>query len=189
MKTTTLLLALAASAFAQGPLAPPAAPAPSMKTLDQIEARTPIPNTPYDDSLPNTGSYYTISAPGSYYLTGNISVPENRHGIIIAQGINNVTLDLNGFTITINSVRGYSGIYMAGNKSRITIYNGNINNKSYVAGAGDGDFGADVPKYLFGGIVGDNLKNILVSQVHVRNSRGKGIYLEPVPNPANPCWI
>lgn len=32
------------SAFAQGPLSPTAAPAPTMKTLQQVEPRTPITN-------------------------------------------------------------------------------------------------------------------------------------------------
>jgi hypothetical protein len=42
--------------LAQGSLTPPpGAPAPTMKTLDQIEARTPISSAPF-----------TISAPGSY---------------------------------------------------------------------------------------------------------------------------
>jgi hypothetical protein len=43
---------------AQGSLTPPGAPAPAMKTLAQIEPRTPIASAPF-----------TISAPGSYYLT------------------------------------------------------------------------------------------------------------------------
>ena len=34
------------SLLAQGSLTPPGAPAPTMKTLDQIEARTPITNRP-----------------------------------------------------------------------------------------------------------------------------------------------
>jgi len=47
--------------FAQGSLTPPGAPAPMMKSLDQIEARTPIDaaHTPGD---PN--NQFIISAPG-----------------------------------------------------------------------------------------------------------------------------
>jgi hypothetical protein len=49
--------------FAQGILTPPGAPTPTMKTLDQIEARTPISSLPF-----------TITGPGSYYLTKSLNV-------------------------------------------------------------------------------------------------------------------
>lgn len=39
----------------------------------------------------------TISQPGSYKLTGNLTVPQGVKGIVIS--VANVTLDLNGFTI------------------------------------------------------------------------------------------
>ena len=48
--------------FAQGSLTSPGAPAPTMKTLAQIEPRTPISSAPF-----------TISVPGSYYLTTNLT--------------------------------------------------------------------------------------------------------------------
>jgi hypothetical protein len=72
MKTPLKLAALALLAtfslqpsalLAQGSLTPPGAPAPTMKTLAQIEPRTPIAAAPF-----------TISAPGSYYLTTNLTV-------------------------------------------------------------------------------------------------------------------
>src|SRR4051812_49280805 len=74
------------SAFGQGGLTPPGAPAPTMKTLDQIEARTLISAVPF-----------TIDASGSYYLTNNVSVTTGDAITIAASG---VVLDLNGFTIT-----------------------------------------------------------------------------------------
>ena len=74
------------TAFAQGSLTPPGAPAPTMKTLAQIEPRTPISSAPF-----------IISAAGSYYLTTNLTVSA---GNAITIGTNNVTLDLNGFTIS-----------------------------------------------------------------------------------------
>src|SRR5437868_13887701 len=72
--------------FAQGNLTPPGAPAPTMKTLDQVEARIPISSVPY-----------TISASGSYYLTTNVTATVSNAITIAASG---VTLDLNGFTIS-----------------------------------------------------------------------------------------
>ncbi len=72
---------------AQGNLTPPGAPAPTMKTLDQIDAklekRTPISSLPF-----------TISQSGSYYLTGNLS---GTSGINVNVG--NVVIDLNGFDL------------------------------------------------------------------------------------------
>jgi hypothetical protein len=80
--------------FAQGSLTPPGAPAPTMKTLAQIEPRTPInaTNTPGDSF-----SLFTITRPGAYYLTTNITGVAGRNGIGIAA--DNVTLDLNGFAL------------------------------------------------------------------------------------------
>jgi len=92
LPTTLALLALLtlnlqlSTAYAQGSLTPPGAPAPTMKSLDQIEPRTPISFAPF-----------TISASGSYYLTTNVTVNSGSAIIISA---NNVTLDLSGFTIS-----------------------------------------------------------------------------------------
>ena len=75
-----------ANLFAQGNLTPPGAPAPTMITLSQIEPRTPISSLPY-----------TITNPGSYYLTANLTGISGSDGIIIKT--NDVTLDLKGFTL------------------------------------------------------------------------------------------
>jgi len=103
------------SALAQGSLMPPGAPAATMKTLDQIEARIPITNT---------ASLVTIAQPGSYYLTHNLTV-SSGDGIDI--NTNSVTLDLNGYTIasTAASATG-TGISLNNGWSEITIGNGHI---------------------------------------------------------------
>ena len=70
MKYATILaLITATTAFSQGPLAPPGAPAPLMRTLSQIEARTPL-GTP--DAV--TTATIDILQPGSYVLTGPVTV-------------------------------------------------------------------------------------------------------------------
>jgi parallel beta-helix repeat protein len=70
----------------QGNLTPPGAPAPTMKTLQQVEPRTPVSSLPC-----------TISNSGSYYLTTNLFGSDGQDGIIV--NANNVTLDLNGFIL------------------------------------------------------------------------------------------
>ena len=98
---------------AQGSLTPPGAPAPTMKTLDQLEPRTPI------SSLPVTvGS-------GSYYLTGNLTGGSAQNGITVSQ--NAVTIDLNGFEL-VGVAGSAAGIFINGNVSNVTIRNGTIRN-------------------------------------------------------------
>src|SRR4051794_37925394 len=89
---------LTSSVFPQGGLTPPGAPAPTMKTLAQLDAklepRTAInlTNTPGD-----AVSIYKITQPGSYYLTANISGVNFKHGILVVA--DNVTIDLCGFNL------------------------------------------------------------------------------------------
>jgi hypothetical protein len=126
MKTLSHVLSLAvflsalapqfSTCWAQGPLAPTAAPTPTMKSLDQIEARTPISSAPF-----------MINASGSYYLTKNISVTTATNAIEIS--VNEVTLDLNGFTISSTaSPAGATAILLtnASGNANITIRNGFI---------------------------------------------------------------
>ena len=125
----SLLLALPALAFAQGALTPPAgafsggAPTATMKTLDQVEPRTPL-RTGSHGVTQNVNGGFTISASGSYYLEGNLSVGTGD-GIIIEVG--NVSIDLSGFTISsFASPANGSGIYVDGDHSNIAIRNGHI---------------------------------------------------------------
>ncbi len=102
-------LGVAGEAFGQGSLTPPGAPGPTMKTLAQIEPRTPISSVPY-----------SITNAGSYYLTTNLT---GTYGITISSG--NVNLDLNGFTLQ-GAPGGSSGIFISGSYNNIAVRNGTI---------------------------------------------------------------
>jgi len=111
------------TAFAQGSLTPPGAPAPTMKSADQIEPRTIVNavNTPG-----NADSLFVISQPGSYYLTTNLVGVSGKSGISITA--NDVTLDLNGFALLGVSVEydETCGIVIPGARTNITVRNGAI---------------------------------------------------------------
>lgn len=92
-----LLSAPFTTASAQGSLTPPPGPpVAGMKTLDQVEARTPLVPGAAGVSISAAGTI-TISQPGSYYLTKNVNITTNVNGLEINA---DATVDLNGFGIT-----------------------------------------------------------------------------------------
>jgi hypothetical protein len=152
--------------LAQGSLTPPGAPAPAMKSLAQIEPRTPVSSAPF-----------TISASGSYYLTTNLTV---NVGDCIRINANNVTLDLNGFTLaSTQNPMGGEAIYVgqSATVTNITILNGYISgsltngNGSY-GGAG---FNDGIYAWSPGGY------NVRVKNVTITGCRNEGILLGPGP--------
>lgn len=94
-----------------------------MKTLDQLEARTPVDAT---HTSGNSLWLYSISVPGSYYLTGNVNGVAGKGGIFIS--VSNVTLDLNGFSVI--GVPG-TGIGINVNGSHFRVFNGQVRSWDY----------------------------------------------------------
>ncbi len=108
-----LLAGAVGEGFAQGSLTPPAgAPAPAMRTLQQVEPRTPI-----------STANFVITQSGSYYLTTNLTA--SAEGVRIdADG---VTLDLMGFTLSGN--KGSYGVVLGAGGTpvnHVVVRNGTI---------------------------------------------------------------
>lgn len=132
------LLLVPLTGFGQGALNPPSGPAPTMRTLDQVEPRRPInaTHTPGD-----ANSMFRIVTPGSYYLTGNIAGQSGKSGIEIAAS--DVTIDLMGFSLTgvpgsmsgirtpadisVRNVRVHNGTVARWGEHGVNLFNANAN--------------------------------------------------------------
>jgi hypothetical protein len=90
---------------------------PTYKTLNEVEARRPISTLPF-----------TITQPGSYYLTGNFTTVGSENGITVSNSY--VTIDLNGFTIRGSGTGNGVGISAQG-VTFLTVKNGTITDFGY----------------------------------------------------------
>ncbi len=155
MKPFPLILSasiLAAGLVLAGPLSPPPGqPAPTYKTLAEIEPRTPISaaTTPGDATC-----LYKITQPGSYYLTGNITGQVGKSDVVVAAS--NVTIDLAGFMIS----GGNYGIWTQNLQSSVVALRGSITGCS-----SDGIY--------FGGTDGCRVEDVQVSAC-----QNEGIHLD-----------
>lgn len=125
MTTIAALAAFATQALAQGSLTPPGAPAPTMKTLDElstqvaeVEARIDLSTVAGDASY-----HHIINQSGSYYLSGNLEVTKTNGIKISAPG---AMLDLNGFTIERVSGSEGNGVTIDEDGDGVTVKNGHI---------------------------------------------------------------
>ncbi len=142
-----LVLAALAGVVRGGPLDPSAPPG---STLPQDEPRKPIDHVPY-----------TISSSGSYFLTKNASglATTGNNGITISS--NDVTLDLNGFSVVGTSADGNTvcgcGITVSLNPAHnIVIRNGVVRDWNY-------------------GLAADNTHDSRVEDIRAYNNRHDGI--------------
>lgn len=180
MKTPRLavllsLVMFAASSPAQGPLTPPGAPAPTMRSLAEVEPRIPL-----KDGSPgvtaNSNGGFTIDQPGAYYLKGNLTVAA---GDGIAIGSDGVTVDLRGFAITstANPAEG-AGVRIldlqgGGARRAIAIENGHITGA--ITRSGDDYSGSG---FLNGIVRGGSLpRAVRVTDISVAGVGGSGISL------------
>ncbi len=152
---TSILAILTATTLAQGPLAPPGAPTPTMKTLDEIHAvgekRTPISSLPF-----------AISTSGSYYLTANLT-SVGGNGITVTAG--NVTIDLNGFTL-VGSGAGVGITFTLAN--HVKIHNGMIRN--WATGIlSDTSAATIVEKMVVSGCTGIGISQVNGAECEVRD--------------------
>ena len=126
---------LANAALAQGSLTPPGPPAPTMKTLFEVEPRTNLQAAPAPAGVDtsNADNHFIINQPGSYYLSGNLDVARLNGIQINAEG---VTLDLNGFQISRASGTGGAGIRIEATALRCVVKNGSVTGFANGVGAG-----------------------------------------------------
>ncbi|MCA9294377.1 MAG: right-handed parallel beta-helix repeat-containing protein [Phycisphaerales bacterium] len=151
---SVLILATITSLLFAGPLTPPTGP---IAPTPGPEPRTAInsTNTPGD-----ADSVFRISATGSYFLPANVLAGTGKSAIEIAAS--NVTIDLNGFTITSLSTLPSIRLSLTG-RTNISIRNGNIG----AIGGG----GIDIAPNL----VGATTEGGCVENVHVSGTSGVGI--------------
>ncbi|TAG08250.1 MAG: hypothetical protein EAZ42_11395 [Verrucomicrobia bacterium] len=169
MKSKLLSLALCCGlAHAQGTLTPPGAPAPTMKTLDQVEPRRPLVVGTLGVTIASPSGQITISQPGSYYLTGNLTV-NGSDGIQINSS--QVTLDLMGYTIRSIAAPGVLYGIMIGEVNNISISNG------VIAGGTSFSGGEFTPSTGFNRGVSSpsSATNVRLSDLSINRMQGDGI--------------
>jgi len=130
------LLTLPVVGLAQGPLTPPpGTPAPTMKSLSDLDAKLTTllakadPRTPLSQAtMDAAGGHITINTSGSYYLSSNLTNATNPGWAwVINITAPDVTLDLNGYTVSLTGNASYA-VYVSAPAGGIAISNVTVRN-------------------------------------------------------------
>lgn len=159
---------LLAAGLIAGPLTPSAGPvASTYKTLEQVEPRIPLTSS---TAPGNVNVMHIITQPGSYYLTGNVT-GVGKSGIFIE--CENVTLDLNGFTVSTDRTDDSSaGIWFnesgyLSNARGIVIRNGTVKGGGYASVTLNGAVGGKVENLSVSNTIGSGIQ--VFSGGHVKD--------------------
>ncbi|MBS0659100.1 MAG: hypothetical protein JSR82_12735 [Verrucomicrobia bacterium] len=183
------LAGMPAAALAQGALTPSGPPGPTMRALHEIETRTPVQSLGGDAT-----AQYLITAPGAYYLTGDIAGVSGKSAIVIqADG---VTLDLGGHLVT-GTTGALRGIEFRGPRTGFAIRQGVIRNFDQGGVAANG--AAVTQGHLAGLVVrscspgiaftGAPADGVTISDCTVTGGTADGIVLTPASGLVERCAV
>ena len=106
------------SVASAGPLTPPGAPGPTMKTLDQVE-----PGTPISALAGDSNAAHVITSSGRYYLDRDILSPGvGKNAIRVSAST--VEIDFNGFSIRGDGSETLSAISLG--NADVVVHGGSI---------------------------------------------------------------
>lgn len=174
-----LIFSSALHAQGGGPLVPPGAPAPTMRTLLEIEPRIPlIPGTADSAAVmtSDSGYHFILKQPGSYHLIENC-VAENNGDIGIFGGSTNRISNCAAFGNGGNGINGAAieGCVASGNGD-YGIFGVNVTNSIAVLNVGTGIFGSLVTGCTSQENGGQGLDGSTIRTSYAFGNFGTGIY-------------